>query len=382
MDKEFSGNKQGWVRVKKLLAQGITENVFPGAVLRVLSDSQVVFDYATGFSSLFPVRRKITPKTVFDVASLTKVIVTTSAVMLLVQDKKLNLDEGLSAYMTEIDSEDKKYISIRQLLSHSAGFNAWKPVFQEIENEEKRTGVRVFETPNASDFFLKNILNDPLAYKPGTRAVYSDLGFILLGFIIENVTGEPLDEFVSKNIFQPLGMKKSFFIRDFEKRKKFNRISIAATEKCLWRKKVIIGEVHDENAWALGGVAGHAGLFSDSGDIAIFAKEIIKSYYGGGMLFQKKVARDFFKKQDVPSSTFALGWDTPTIGSSSSGRYFSNQSIGHTGFTGVSLWIDLRRRVAVILLTNRIHPDRSNSKIKEFRPLIHDAVMEALGYGG
>lgn len=379
MSKELSGHKQGWARVKELLVHGVQENVFPGAVLRVLSDSQVLFDYATGFSSLLPERREITTDTIFDIASLTKVIVTTSAVMLLVQDKKLNLDEGLSTYIREIDSADKRYISIRQLLSHSAGFNSWKPVYQEIENEEKRTGVRVLGTPNARALFLKNILNDPLAYKPGTRALYSDLGFILLGFIVERITGKELDEFAKEKIFLPLNMRSTFFVKHTHHNGA--KYPFAATEKCPWRKRVICGEVHDENAWAMGGVAGHAGLFSTAEDIGIFAEEVINSYYGRGRIFHKDTARIFFKKERTPSSSWALGWDTPTLGNSTSGRYFSSESIGHTGFTGSSIWIDLRRRVAVILLTNRIHPTRENLKIKEFRPKIHDAIMEALGYG-
>ncbi len=379
MSKEFTGHKQGWARVKKLLVQGVKANVFPGAVLRVLSDSHVIFDYATGFSSLFPERRKITTDTVFDIASLTKVIVTTSSVMLLVQDKKLKLDEGVSTYISEIDSADKRCITIRQLLSHSAGFSSWKPVYQEIENEEKRTGVRILGTPNARALFLKNILNDPLAYKPGTRALYSDLGFILLGFIVERITGKGLDEFAKEKIFLPLNMRSTFFVKNPHQRGVKYRF--AATERCPWRRKVICGEVHDENAWAMGGVAGHAGLFSTAEDIGIFAEEVINSYYSRGRLFHKNTARIFFKQVRTPSSSWALGWDTPTKGNSTSGRYFSSESIGHTGFTGTSIWIDLKRKVAVILLTNRIHPTRENLKIKEFRPKIHDAIMEALGYG-
>jgi CubicO group peptidase (beta-lactamase class C family) len=378
MDSNFSNNKQNWARVKQLLNKGVNENVFPGAVIKVVRDSQIVFDYATGFYSLYPVKRKISKDTIFDLASLTKVIVTTSAIMLLVQEKKIKLDEGLSTYL-EVNSEDKGSITIRQLLSHSAGFSAWKPIYREVEDEEARCGVRIAGSSNARDLFLKGILDEPLAYKPGTGSIYSDLGFILLGFIIENVSGESLDKFAYNRLFRPLGMKSSFFVRHFED--KVHKKKIAATEDCKWRKRVICGEVHDENAWSLGGVAGHAGLFSSAGDLAIFAEEIINSYYGRGKIFKKGVTKGFFTKVDIPSSTWALGWDTPTEGSSTSGRYFSRQTIGHTGFTGVSLWIDLKKMLAVILLTNRIHPSRDNIKIKEFRPLIHDAVMEALGYG-
>ncbi len=379
MDKGFSDPKREWRRVKGLLQEGVRNGVFPGAVLRIVKNSRTVFNFATGFSSVFPARRKMTADTIFDIASLTKVIVTTSAVMLLVQERRIKLDEEISAYIPEIVPDDKKHISIRQILSHSAGFTAWKPFFQEIENEEKRTGVRISETEEVRDFFLRGILNEPLAYSPGRKSIYSDLGFILLGFIIERVSGKSLDNFAYHRILNPLRMRSSFFLKNVRGVYKGRRI--AATENCPWRHRVICGEVHDENAWILGGVAGHAGLFSTAGDIAIFAREVINSYYGKGKLFREKVAREFFTRQNVPSSSWALGWDTPAPGSSGSGRYFSDQSIGHTGFTGVSLWIDLKRRVAVILLTNRVHPSRDNMKIREFRPVLHDAVMEALGYG-
>ncbi len=380
MDKDLSGHNRGWRRVEELLREGIRKQVFPGAVLRVVKNSRTVFNFADGFSSIFPVKRKMTEDTVFDVASLTKVIVTTSAVMLLIQERRLKLNEGISAYIPGIVPDDKRHISIRQILSHSAGFSAWKPFFQEIENEEKRTGVRISRTPEVRDFFLKNILNEPLAYSPGTKSIYSDLGFILMGFIIERVSEESLDNFAYNRIFNPLRMRSSFFLKNARGPDK--GIRIAATENCPWRQRVIWGEVHDENAWALGGVAGHAGLFSTAGDIAVFAREVINSYYGKGKLFTEKTAREFFTRQNIPSSSWTLGWDTPATGSSSSGMHFSRLSIGHTGFTGVSLWIDLKRRVAVILLTNRIHPLRQNMKIREFRPILHNAVMEALGYGG
>lgn len=368
-----------WTQVKKLLVQGINENVFPGAVIRVIRDKEVVFRHTVGFSSLFPVNTTMTEDTVFDIASLTKVIVTTSAVMLLVQERRITLDDSISAHFPEIKSRDKKSITIRHLLSHSAGFNAWKPIYQEIEEEERRSGVKLTGTPGAKDFFLNSILRDPLIYEPGTKSIYSDLGFILLGFIIEMLSGEALDDFASNRIFTPLGMKSSFFVRNYAKKAK--NLRVASTEHCKWRGRVISGEVHDENAWTLGGVAGHAGLFSNAKDIGIFAREVINSYHGDGKLFTKRIAHEFFKRQDIPSSSWVLGWDTPTPGSSSSGKYFSENSIGHTGFTGVSLWIDLKREIAVILLTNRIHPDRNNIKIREWRPRIHDAVMKALGYG-
>lgn len=376
MDKVLSKIK-GWERVKQLLQDGVSNSVFPGAVLRVLKLPDFSFSYATGYASLVPDKRKMVEDTIFDIASLTKVVATTSAVMLLVQQKKISLEDKLEKFFPQ-SGEDKRGITIRDILMHTAGFDAWKPLYETLENEEKNTGVKILGTPLAKEIFLKRILGDELVYLPGEKSLYSDLGFILLGIIIEHVSGKPLDEYTGENIFRKLDMNSTFFVRIFEKGK-HSLQRFAATEFCKWRNRIIIGEVHDENARALGGVAGHAGLFSTAGDLDKFAREIINSYYGEGEIFEKEIACEFFGSH-TPKSTWVLGWDTPTPGSSSSGRYFSRNSIGHTGFTGVSLWIDLERKVSVILLTNRVHPTRENFKIKEIRPLIHDAVMEALGY--
>jgi CubicO group peptidase (beta-lactamase class C family) len=369
---------KSWHKVREYLVKGVEQGVFPGADLKVLKDGEIVFEFSTGFASLIPEKRGLQKGTIFDVASLTKVVVTTSAVMLLVQEEKLNLDDMLGVFFPECKSRDKKNITIRQILSHSAGFISWSPIFREVEEEEARTGVKIMGTALAKNFFLKSILKKPLVCEPGTSGIYSDLGFILLGLIIERITGESLDRFAQKRIFEKLGMQTSFYIKNNKLKKD---VHIASTEYCPWRGRVIHGEVHDENAWALGGVAGHAGLFTSTEDISIFARELINAYYHKGELFSQEVARTFFKKQEIPSSSFALGWDTPTPGVSTSGRYFSIESIGHTGFTGVSLWIDIPRRIAVVFFTNRIHPDRKNDKIKSFRPALHDLIMEELGYG-
>ena len=212
-------------------------------------------------------------------------------------------------------------------------------------------------------------------HEPGTRIEYSDLGFILLGEIVERLTGESLDEFARKNIFAPLGMNSSMFNPPPSLRAR-----IAPTQNdTAYRKRLLRGEVDDENAWAMGGVAGHAGLFSTAGDIAIFAQMLLNGgIYAHRRLLTRATIEQFTTRQTVGDSARALGWDVP-MQPSSSGAHFSPASYGHLGFTGTSLWIDPERKAFVMLLTNRVHPTRANEKIKQVRPALHDAVMEALG---
>lgn len=367
-----------WEKVQGLLVDGVADGVYPGAVLRVFDDHHTLFKYSTGYASLAPVKRKMTDDTLFDIASLTKTIATTSAIMILFQKGLVSLTQSLTDYFTETPA-DKAEITLLHLLTHSSGLPAWKPLYRELEAEEQKTGVRITGTDLVKGFFLRSILNAPLVFKPGTQVLYSDLGFILLGMIVENCVSERLSNFLRKHVFVPLKIKNAFFVTVEERIQK--RYRIAATEDCPWRKRIIIGEVHDENAYALGGVAGHAGLFATAEEIEKFSIELMHAYYGKGKVFEKEVVRRFLRRQGLPpGSTWALGWDTPSDKFSSSGRYFSASSVGHTGFTGVSLWIDLERKIGITLLTNRIHPSRENLKIREFRPKIHDAIMEALGY--
>jgi CubicO group peptidase (beta-lactamase class C family) len=211
-------------------------------------------------------------------------------------------------------------------------------------------------------------------HEPGEASVYGDLDFIALGALVESVAGEELDVFCARRIYPPLGMNNT----------RFNRLPFggeraryAATEQCSWRERVLWGEVHDPNAWAMGGVAGHAGLFAPAPDVLRFAEEMLAAERGRSALFPAEVAREFFRRQEIAQgSDWALGWDTPTEGQSTSGSHFSKRSIGHTGFTGTSLWIDLERGMIVVLLANRIHLVAKRSKF-ELRPHLHDLIWEA-----
>ena len=207
---------------------------------------------------------------------------------------------------------------------------------------------------------------------------YHEEGYMILEGVIEVVAKKPLDRFVEETVYEPLGLRHLFFIPLFEGKKR-NGLSYAATEQCPWRQEIMDGQVHDDNAYVVGGVGGHAGLFGTAQDIHGLLEELLITYHGreGTGLFEQHVVQTFLKRQS-DTGTWALGFDTPTRPDSSSGRHFSDQSVGHLGFTGTSFWMDLEKEVIIILLTNRIHPSRENERIKDFRPLLHDAVMEAI----
>jgi CubicO group peptidase (beta-lactamase class C family) len=223
---------------------------------------------------------------------------------------------------------------------------------------------------------LSRVASEPLVHEPGKQVEYTDLGFILLGEISERLTGEPLDEFARSHIFAPLGMSDTLFNPPAALRSR-----IAPTENDIdFRKRLLIGEVHDENAWALGGVSGNAGLFSTAGDVAIFAQMMLNGgIYAHHRVVSRATVQQFVARQSVGDSARTLGWDVPTPPISSAGQYFSSDSFGHTGFTGTSLWIDPERDLFVILLTNRVNPTRANEQIRQVRPALHDAIISSLG---
>jgi CubicO group peptidase (beta-lactamase class C family) len=205
---------------------------------------------------------------------------------------------------------------------------------------------------------------------------------MLLEWLIELAAGQDFSSFLDAALYRPLGFK-TLYLDTIDRGPAYPRDSYAATEDCPWRKEIMQGHVHDENAYALGGHSGHAGLFGTAFDVFTLTNMVLNAYHGDGTaLINGQTARTFLSRQGlVPNSTWALGWDTPSERDSSSGDYFSSSSVGHTGFTGTSVWIDLERRVTVVFLTNRVHPSRSNEKIKGFRPELHNLIMRELGYG-
>ena len=351
--------------------KGVRDGVYPGAVLLVGAKAEVVLFKEVGHRSLIPHEAPMNKDTIFDLASLTKPLATTLAVMKLVDEGALYLDQPIRDLLPGDLSNEKIALTARQLLSHCAGFTDWKPFYlalNDVEPEKRKAELR------------ERLLNMPLAYEPGGGTLYSDLGFMVLEWIVEERAGMPMHLFLDRHFYRPLLLTKTFLSNDSISTR-FKEDQFAATEDCPWRGKMIRGSVHDENAYAVGGYSGHAGLFGTAEEVYALVN-LLKDqlFWGRSGYIKPETIREFFTRQDlVDGSTWALGWDTPSPENSSSGKYFSDKTVGHLGFTGTSIWIDLERDVVVIFLTNRIHPTRSNEKIKAFRPRVHDLIMEELG---
>lgn len=352
-----------------VLEKAIEEHAFPGAAWGVFHDGAVVALESVGRftweSSSPPVR----PETAFDLASVTKVVATTAAAMVLVDRGLLDLDARIGDLLPGFvvgmaPGSGKERVTVRMLLAHSSGMVGWAPLFR---------------NSGTADALLRTILRLPLEAQPGARTEYSDFGFILLGKVIELLTRTPLDVFCGREIFTPLGLAHTRFCPRRE-----DRAAIPPTEDDrTFRGRVIQGEVQDEHAFVLGGVAGHAGVFSPVEDLLRFAQCILEGGRGpgGAQLFRRETVDLFAARQTTPDgASRALGWDVPTE-PSSSGRYFGPRSIGHLGYAGTSLWIDPDQNLAVALLTNRTWPDRSSDAIRQVRPAFHDAVVESLRAG-
>jgi len=361
-------------RLKELLNKGVSDGVYPGAVLLVAFRGKIAFLQEAGRRSLVPFTGLVKKDTIYDLASLTKPLATTLALMKCVDDGKIDLDQPLESLLPDRVPDDKKALTTRLILAHSAGFADWKPFYLKLVEHNPETRKKLLR---------KWIMETPLVYPPGTRVIYSDLGFMILEWVIEQCTESPLPIFLDRHFFSPLSLKRTFF-SECNLPPRFGEDQFSATEDCPWRKRVINGYVHDENAYALGGYSGHAGLFG-AADEVYKVSDLLRSNYRGGIrnCLKPETVSEFFRRQDlVEGSTWALGWDTPSPQGSSSGTHFSAKSVGHLGYTGTSLWMDLEQDVIVIFLTNRVHPSRKNEKIRAFRPLIHDMVMKEVVYHG
>jgi serine-type D-Ala-D-Ala carboxypeptidase len=358
-------NKVEMQPVDRLMRQAIDEKVFPGGVLLVSKKGKVVFTHAYGVTHIFS-RVPVTSETIFDLASLTKPLATTLAVIRIVQHGQIKLEQHLGQLLPEFQQTDKADIRLEHLLYHNSGLPGYRPYYKAlngIAKNSRRSALRKF------------LVQEALVHPIGKRVLYSDLGFMILAWVIERISGRRLDHFVVDEIYRPLGLNHLFFIvSDIEG----NRGLFAATENCPWRRKVLEGQVHDENAYAVGGVEGHAGLFGTAEDMNRLLVELLFTYHGqpNAGLFHRDLLHQFFKR--MPGTDKALGFDTPSLTGSSCGKVFSQNSVGHLGFTGTSFWMDLERSVIVILLTNRVHPTRDNERIKKFRPELHDKVMDVI----
>ena len=360
-------------RADNAIEKAIERGELPGAVVLAHWEEELQYEGVFGAACMSPEHHATRRDTIYDLASLTKVMATTPAVMLLVAEGKLQLDQKVCDVLPTFAEHGKGEITVRHLLTHSAGLRPWRAYYLDLREREVRRGETLLGTEEARKMIVQRILRSSAVHEPGEASVYGDLDFIVLGALVEHVSGERLDAFCARRIYEPLGIGCHFNPVPF----KGERARYAATEQCPWREKVVWGEVHDGNAWAMGGVAGHAGLFGTAADVMRYGDEMLLAWRGESALFPRELAREFFRRQAIAeNSDWALGWDTPSRGSSTSGQHFSAQSIGHTGFTGTSLWIDLDRRACFAMLANRVHLVAKKSRF-ELRPQVHDMIWEA-----
>lgn len=341
----------------RVLEHAVAQKAFPAAAIEVGDATRPLWRQAFGRLRFEAGAPQTADDTIFDLASLTKVLATTALMMQQVERGALGLDDRVGQHIAAWEGADRAHVTVRDLLAHCGGLTAYVPFYKD------HSGRAEFE---------RAICSIPLEYPPRTKAVYSDLGFMLLGFLLEGQAPLP-------GRFDAMRSQMGI-VEDLQ----FNPPALwkprtAPTEIDPWRGRLLVGEVHDENAAALGGAAGHAGLFGTAAAAGQHARHVLQVLDGKVGAFQRATVEELItRRADVPGSSRALGWDTMLPGSSCGSR-MSPRAFGHTGFTGTSLWIDPDRGVYVVLLTNRVHPSRANDAIKQVRPAVHDAVMDALG---
>jgi CubicO group peptidase (beta-lactamase class C family) len=343
-------------RAADVIAQGQRDRAYPAAVVEVGTAAGVLWRQAFGRLDCEPESAAARDDTIFDLASLTKVLATTTLAMQLVDARRIALSDPIARWIPEWRGHDREHVTLGALLTHSSGLTAWLPFYRDY------TGRKEFQHA---------ICSLPLEYTPDSQSVYSDLGFMVLAFALEDAGGASFELQSTKLLrritpapllFNPPGVL---------------RPRIAPTERDPWRGRLLAGEVHDENCWALGGAAGHAGLFGTAQAVGDFARAMLQALKGtASNVASRDTVRLFVTRSQIPGSR-ALGWDT-MLPTSSCGAKLSATAFGHTGFTGTSLWIDPEREVYVVLLTNRVNPTRENSAIRQIRPALHDVVMEIL----
>ena len=357
--RNFSAQDDQFQSAFSILEKAIAARAFPACSLAITFRGELVAHKALGRFTYDPASPEVTTASLFDLASLTKVVATTAMAMILYERGLLDLEAPVTAIVPEFANNDgrRREITLRMLLAHSSGLPAYEKLFLRAKTRED---------------LLQAAFTTPLVAAPGARAEYSDIGFIILGVVLERLADESLDAFCQREIFGPLGMANTTFNPT---RALKDSIPPTADDR-TFRHRIIQGEVQDENASVLGGVAGHAGLFSTAEDLALFAHAMLNS---GHPILRPATVELFSRRESAPEGTSrALGWDTPSP-PSQSGKYFSSRSFGHLGYTGTSLWIDAERQLSITLLTNRTWPDCQNEAIKQVRPAFCDAVIEDLG---
>jgi serine-type D-Ala-D-Ala carboxypeptidase len=361
-------------RVRATAIRAVKDGVLPGLVVVAGGPGTTLLHEAFGFRQTDPTTEPATLDTVYDLASLTKALVTSLLVMGGVERGTIRLDATMAPLLPELTGPDKDLITVRQALAHAGGFVAHRPFHDAVRGQSlapSAAAARVVALAAA----------EPLAYQPGSRSLYSDLGFILLGALVERAFAEPLDRLAQRLLFDPLGLAATFFLPGGPAAHTHGH-PIAPTERCPVRGRLVQGEVHDLNAWSMGGVAGHAGLFGRAADVARMASALCALWHGADdtrLPFSPEVLRHFWSPSGVPGSTWRLGWDGPAPARSMAGERLDRSAVGHLGFTGCSLWIDPARATFVAVLANRVHPTvRDDPRFRALRPALNDAALDDL----
>jgi CubicO group peptidase (beta-lactamase class C family) len=353
----YHDQDQRFLSAFNVLREAIGARAFPGAAVAVTYRGEIVILKGIGRFTYDPNSPAVEATTIYDIASVTKVVSTTTVAMLLYEHGSLDLNARVVDFFPEFDTEPgKKRVTLRMLLAHSSGLPAYEKLYQRAKTREE---------------LLNLALLSPLQNPPLSRAEYSDLGFIILGEILSKLAREPLDRYSAEEIFRPLRM----LFTGYKPREDWRPFIAPTVDDRDFRGRIIQGEVHDENAFVMQGVSGHAGLFSNAPDLAQFALTMLRL---GSPILKPATLNLFTRREALPEGTSrALGWDTPSV-PSQSGQTFSSRSFGHLGYTGTSLWIDPVRQLSVALLTNRVWPDRSSQAIKYIRPRFHDTIVQTL----
>lgn len=360
--------------IEAALQTAVDDGVFPGAQLSIRLHGEMQCAVVAGRLSSEPPGLLVQPSTIYDLASLTKPLATVTSIVLLIQRAKVALEDSIQQVLVELEGTPIGEATVRDLLTHRSGLPGWRPFYERLEARGMTPGCSG-GSQSIREAVLSMIRDEPLIYVRGERSVYSDLGFMLLGFIVERLSGMALNLWCEDAITRPLGAIPLMYCPVAGREPSSIDMSrIAPTERDEWRSRLLRGEVHDENAASMGGVAGHAGLFGTAESVLAVSGAWLRGYYGRESILEEKLVRQFTRRQESGfQSSWALGWDTPSA-PSSSGACFSERSFGHLGYTGTSLWIDPLCELEVVLLSNRVHPSRKNEKIKVFRPFIHDLI--------
>jgi serine-type D-Ala-D-Ala carboxypeptidase len=364
----------------------VKDGVFPGAVLVVGVGDETLYFQAHGSKSFRTNRNPepltMTEDTVFDLAGLTASVATATIIMKLVELDRITLPERMSRYIQGFGVLGKSPITLSHLLTHTSGLPAWIPYFEEILRENTSSRVGILTSRGARDYVLSQIIRSPLKAEQGVRYLYSDVGLILLGELVEALTALSLERAFHKFVAQPLRLKSSSYI-DLTRIRRGGITPvtdlIAPTEDCSWRKRVLCGEVHDDNAWAMGGIAGHSGIFSSAPDLDKYCRELRLALAGKSDFLRRETVVEFTQPRVLANGTIVRhGWDTASRENGMVNAGLSQSAFGCNGFTGCSLWIDPERDMHIILLSNRINPTRSNKKLLAFRPQVHKTVVDLL----